>query len=141
MSREHRGDMQVEVVETLYRLFGEGRVEDTFELMDPGVILNEPGDPELLPWAGEFRGLDGLRRFYEGLGSGLSSIEIDPDSLQLLPVGEDKVLAMGTERGTAAATGRAYVTKSAWIWTVRHGRIHGLQAFHDTAAMERALRT
>ncbi|MEZ4584861.1 MAG: nuclear transport factor 2 family protein [Gemmatimonadales bacterium] len=130
----------IDVVRTLYRLFGEGRLEETFELMSPEVVLHEPGDAELIPWAGEFVGHEGLRRFYGGLASALSEISIDPASLRLVPIGADEVLALGTERATGAATGKSYESRSAWHWTVREGWITGLTAFHDTAAMEAALR-
>ena len=67
-----------------------------------------------------------------------TEIAIDPASLELYPVAESSVLALGTERGTAAATGGRYETASAWLWTLRDGRIVGMRAFHDTAAMYRA---
>ncbi len=140
MNTDAKKGSPLEVVGTLYRLFGEGRLDDTFDLMSPDVVLKEPGDPELVPWAGDFVGHEGVRRFYGGLASGLSQIEIDPASLELLPVGTDQVLALGTERGTSSATGKSYETRSAWLWTVKRGRISGLQAFHDTAAMEGAMR-
>ena len=109
--------------------------------MHADVILDEPGDPDVLPWAGTFHGHEGLRRFYDRLGAGLREIEIDPESLELIPVGVDQVLALGTERGVFASTGQPYVTKSAWLWTVRDGRIAALRAFHDTAAMVEAALT
>ena len=140
MSDEPPSSVPTQVVTELYRLFAQGRLDETFDLMSEDVVLREPGDPELLPWAGVFRGHDGLRRFYDGLGAGLSRIEIDADSLELTPLDERRVLAVGTERGTAAATGRVYQTRSAWIWTVEAGRITGLVAFHDTAAMAEAMR-
>lgn len=126
------------VVSNLYALFGAGRIDETFDVMDPGVVLHEPGDPSLLPWAGTHVGHAGLTRFYEALGQGLSEIEIDRDTLELLPVGDNRVLALGTERGVSADTGRAYETQSAWLWTLRDGLITELRAFHDTAAMSAA---
>lgn len=128
----------IDVVTKLYRLFGEGRLDETFELMHTDVVLREPGDPEVLPWAGTHEGHDGLRRFYGGLGEGLTEIAIDPESLQLCRAGDGGVLALGRERGVSSATGRAYETESAWLWTVRDGRISELRAFHDTAAMLQA---
>lgn len=128
----------VETIQRLYRLFGEGRLEETFDLMHPDVRLHEPGDPERLPWAGTFEGHVGLRRFYDALGSSLSAIEIDPSTLELLAVGPDQVLAIGTERGVSSASGRSYSSRSAWLWTVEAGQIRSLQAFHDTAAMTEA---
>lgn len=133
-------DDPVRTVAELYRLFGEGHLEETFALMHPEVTLTEPGDPDVLPWAGEFRGHEGVRRFYEGLAEGLAEIQIDPDSLWLGRLDSGRVLATGTERGTAAGTGRSYETRSAWIWTVEGGLIRSLTAFHDTAAMTEALR-
>jgi ketosteroid isomerase-like protein len=132
-------DDPVRVVADLYRLFGEGRLEETFELIHPEVTLVEPGDPAVVPWAGQVHGHEGVRRFYEGLGGALSEIEIDPESLTLEPMPADRVLATGAERGTVARTGRSYETRSAWIWTVVDGRISGLIAYHDTAAMVEAL--
>ena len=131
----------VDLVQRLYRLFGEGRLDETFELMAPDIVLQEPGDPNLLPWAGEFHGHDGLRRFYDGLAAGLSQIDIDGNALRFLPAGKCAVLVLGTERGTAATTGRTYVTRSAWVWEVRDGFITQLTAYHDTAAMADAMRS
>lgn len=130
----------LDVIAILYELFGQGRLDETFDLMDPEVRLVEPGDPDVVPWAGEFHGHDGLRRFYDGLATGLSSISIDPETLRLEPIGDDRVLALGTERGTSARTGESYITQSAWVWTVRDGRVAQLRAYHDTEAMTRALR-
>jgi len=128
-----------DVVAELYRRFEAGRLAETFELMSPDVLLEEPGDPDVLPWAGRFRGHPGLERFYAALSTGLSSIEIDPDSLELVPLDERRVLALGTERGVAEATGAPYESRSAWVWTVEDGRITHLRAFHDTAAMAAAI--
>lgn len=128
-----------DVIDQLYRLFGEGRLDETLALMDPEVRLQEPGDRSVLPWAGEFVGHSGVIEFYASLGRGLSTIEIDGASLRLLGIGDDQVLTLGTERGTSAETGRTYVSRSAWLWTVQEGRITELQAFHDTAAMLAAM--
>lgn len=127
------------VITELYRLFGEGRLDETFALMDPRVRLEEPGDRDVLPWGGEFRGHAGLRTFYDALARGLSHIEIDPDTLEVVDIGDGRVLALATERGTSARTGRGYETRSAWIWRVRDGRVVEMQAFHDTGAMAAAM--
>ena len=139
MSGELRARREIEVIQELFRLFGDGRLNDTLELMDPEVILREPGDASVVPWAGEFRGHKGVQAFYAGLAAGLSTVDIDPDSLQFMNVDGGRVLTLGTERGTAKGTGQSYVTESAWLWTVVEGRITELSAFHDTAAMSRAL--
>ena len=129
---------RLEVVASLYAWFGEGRLEETFECMHPEVVLHEPGDPAVLPWAGTHVGHEGVRTFYEGLYHGLSQIAIDADTLVLREVGDAQVLALATERGVSSKTGRSYETRSAWLWTLRDGRISELRAFHDTAAMCRA---
>lgn len=129
----------VEVIGRLYALFADGRLEETLDLVDRDVVLLEPGDPALLPWAGRFEGHDGVRRFYEGLGQGLSEIAIDPSTLVVRSAGEGEVLATGTERAVSRRTSKSYETHSAWLWTVRDGRVIRLHAFHDTAAMAEAM--
>lgn len=127
----------VDVVRTLYERFGEGNLDATYALMHDDVQLNEPGDPAVLPWAGTFRGHDGLGRFYAGLGEGLSSIAIDPATLELHNVEGGAVLVLGTERGESKS-GRTYVSHSAWVWETADGKITRMTAYHDTAAMEAA---
>jgi len=129
----------LEIVSSLYALFADGRLEETFDLMHSDVVLYEPGDPSIVPWAGTHVGHAGLNNFYEGLGTALSEITIDEESLDLTSMGPNRVLAVGTERGVSSKTGRSYETCSAWLWTVREGRIAELRAFHDTAAMSKAL--
>ena len=82
---------------------------------------------------------NGLTRFYEGLGSGLSEIAIDPESLSVRSLGDGDVLATGVERGVSSRTGKSYTTHSAWVWTVRDGVVTHMRAFHDTAAMHVAM--
>ena len=128
-----------QVVQQLYRLFSEGRLGETLAIMAPEVVLLEPGDPDVLPWAGRFEGHDGVHRFYEALAAGLSEIAIDPDSLSIRSLGDGDVLATGTERAVSRTTSKRYETQSAWVWTVRDGRVTHLRAFHDTAAMIEAI--
>ena len=136
MTEQHAPE---QVVARLYELFGEGRIEETFALMHPDVVIDEPGDPERLPWAGRFVGHEGLRRFYTALSESLSEIRIDPSSLTITSLPSGQVLALGTEHGVSAATGRRYVSRSAWVWTVAHSRIVALDAYHDTASMVSAM--
>lgn len=56
---------------------------------------------------------------------------------RFLDVESGRVLALGTERGVSAATGRPYATSSAWLWNVHASRATEMLAFHDTAAMAR----
>lgn len=140
MKRQSNESEPVGVIRELYRLFGAGQLDETIALMAPDIVLREPGDPDVLPWAGVFEGHDGVRRFYAGLARGLSSLRIEPDSLRFLPLPRDQVLVLGTERGTSASTGRGYVTESAWLWKVRDGLVRSLTAYHDTWAMMNAMR-
>lgn len=130
----------VELVRKLFDLFGDGLLDQTFALMSPDVVLVEPGDPARLPWAGVFHGHEGLQRFYDGLSAGLSEITIEKQGLRILRVDDATVLVLGTERAVSATTHRAYSSSSAWLWELRHGKICRLTAFHDTGAMENAMR-
>src|SRR5215203_172989 len=81
-----------------------------FDLLAPEVEWLVAGSPEVLPWAGVFRGPDGV-----------TVIEI--------------VLAGGRAR----ATGSAFESEVVRIWTFRGNEAIRVRSFYDTGAYERAV--
>jgi ketosteroid isomerase-like protein len=106
-----------------------GDLDGTLACFHPDVEITSLGDPGMVPFAGRYQGLDGLRTYLDRL---------DARSLPEVPTLEDLIVdgaravvrwAMPVESGRAAATLRFIDVLS----LDRH-LIVAVEQFHDTAA-------
>ncbi len=95
------------------------------------------GPPDLLPWAGTFRGREGVARFVETLYKHLKYTRWE--SFQWIAK-SDEVIEFAHAAGHARATGRPYESDVVRVWTVREGKVVRVRSYYDTAAYARALR-
>lgn len=117
------------------------RVYDAFDRQDlAGVLAHchpeiEVCQRQALPWGGVYRGHAGVRQFFGALVAHIDTrVEID----RLFAAG-DTVVEVGTTRGRARASGRAFAVDETHLWTVRDGCIVRMEALVDEAAMQAAL--
>lgn len=94
------------------------------------------GPPDLLPWAGTFRGQDGIRRWFEALRGAVEYDRFEP--LELIAQG-DSVVELIHGAGWVRATGRRYESVIVRIWTIRDGKVVRVRSFYDTYAYVSAL--
>lgn len=87
------------------------------------------GDPDLLPWAGTFRGREGILLWRSLLVGALQYDAWEP--LQWIGAG-DVVLEVAHARGHARESGRPYDSDIARIWTFRDGSVVRVTTFYDT---------
>lgn len=121
------------IVREMYNHFLKGDQEATYVYVSADLAWIEPGPPEVLPWAGTYLGIEGFKEFNVRLSQALSSVVMK--DLEFIGLGADRVLVLGTEQGVVASTGSPYETHSAWIWTVKRGKVVHMRAIHDTYAM------
>lgn len=94
------------------------------------------GPPDLLPWAGTFRGQDGIRRWFEALQGAVEYDQFTP--LELIAQG-DTVVELIHGAGRAKGTGRRFESVIARIWTIQGGKVTRVRSFYDTYAYVSAL--
>jgi ketosteroid isomerase-like protein len=94
------------------------------------------GPPDLLPWAGTFRGQESIRRWFAALRGAVEYEQFEP--LHLIAQGDD-VVEIVHGAGHARATGRRFASDIVRIWTIRDGKIVRVQSFYDTYAYVAAL--
>jgi len=121
-----------ELVRTLYVALQTYDLADMFDRMSPRIRIQQD---ERLPWGGAYRGYDGVRRFLERL---VLSVDSRVDVADLVEAG-DTVVAIGRLRGQVRATGADFEAHLVHVWTVRQGRLIGLDAHLDMAPMLAAL--
>ncbi len=122
------------IVRAFYRAFEEDDLERGLELLSEDVEWHFQG-PEDIPYAGTFRGRDGVREFMEMIGQYVTAEEFVVD--EVFSVG-DRVIALGHERMLVKKTGKTFSMGWADIYTIRDGRIVRFTEYTDTGAMLKA---
>ena len=124
----------VDVVQQGYEAFGRGDIPAVLELLTDDVEWTEQG-PSVIPFAGTFRGREGIAEFFTLLDETLEFEQFEPRKF----VGQgDTVVVVGYERGLVKPTGRTFETEWAHVYTLRDGKIATGLFLEDTAAQVEA---
>jgi uncharacterized protein len=130
-------DENTRLVQSAYEAFGRGDMPALAELMADEIEWVNPGDPDIDPNAGTFRGKDAVLGWFGGLGATLDFTTFEPRDFIAQ---DDKVVSLVYAEATARHTGRAFVNHEAHVWTFRDGKLARLQIYLDTAAAAAAHR-
>jgi uncharacterized protein len=126
-------DVSVTVVRGFYDSLLRGRVEAVLDLLDPQV---EWRAPESLPWGGVFHGHEGFREFFGKLFG--QPVDSRREIREYLRAG-DRVVVLLRLFGRRKGRETHVEVPEVHIWTVRNGKILGLEAYFDTAMFLGAL--
>jgi ketosteroid isomerase-like protein len=119
-----------EVVEQAYAAFGQGDIPALIDLMDDRV---EWSAPATLPQGGEFKGKDGVLKFFEGMGASWEALNVEPEIVDEL--GADNVV--GIVRGSGSLrSGTNGEYGAVHVFEVKNGKITRFREFVD---LDRAL--
>lgn len=127
------------VVRRFYHLVSTADYAGVENLCAEDVVWTIPG-PSSIPYAGTFRGRDGVREFFrilekhERLHSFLAD-EVIADEARGI------VCVTGSEIATAIATGRTFSSRWAEIFRIRDGLIAVFEEHIDTQALAAAYRS
>ena len=121
---------KVGVVQQGYEAFGRGDIPAVLELLTDDVVWTEQG-PSVIPFAGTFRGREGIAEFFTLLDETLEFEQFEPRKF----VGQgDTVVVVGYERSLAKPTGRTFEQEWAHVYTFRDDKIATGRFFENTAA-------
>jgi hypothetical protein len=127
----------VQVAQKLFQLILSRDLAATATLCTEDFVLVSPGPKELLPWAGEYHGPQGLAQYFGAMAQGLEQTGMTLDGL--IAQG-DKVAAQGHHHARVRATGKSYDLSWVQIWTFREGKIASMRSYHDTYVVAEAAR-
>jgi ketosteroid isomerase-like protein len=128
----------VRTVQDAYAAFGRGDIPALLTLLTDDVEWAIPGPPDVLPYAGTFRGREEVERFFTLLAR---AVEYEQFEARDFVAGGDGVVALGYEKGRARPTGRSFEGHWAMVFVVRAGRIAAFRSYEDTAATAEAFST
>jgi prepilin-type N-terminal cleavage/methylation domain-containing protein/prepilin-type processing-associated H-X9-DG protein len=105
------------------------------ELVWPDVLLRSPG-PSVIPFTGEYRGIDGLRRINE-----ISQATIRHEELPVfdeIRASGDLVLFRFQDRARVLPTGIVYSSPTLHLYEFEKGRVKRIENLFDTHALMQA---
>ena len=123
----------VEVITGLYEALARRDMPTITGLIDPEIIVSQTA---LLPWGGEYHGMEGVRKFF---GELFRTIESQLAVEEFVDAG-DKVIVIGKTRGRVLATGAEFNIRAVHVWTVKGGKGVRFEPNVDTPKMLQALR-
>jgi ketosteroid isomerase-like protein len=125
----------VEVVQRLFALFGEGRgIEPALEVMHPDVVIDIP--PNMSAEPDTYRGHDGVRRYFAGFEGMLD--EVGYEAFELIPVG-DAVIACSRMSGRGASSGLDVGLDSYVVHEFADGKVVRMTPYPDLESARAAL--
>ena len=121
-----------QTIRKVYDAFGSGDMETILGSMSDDVTWLHPGNPEQIPFAGIFRGKEGVKQFFATV---FEQIDVLEQNIFSIEAGGDKVFVVGYEHMRVKNTGKEY--RSNWIhmYTLDNGRVTMFEEFIDTAAL------
>jgi cytochrome c553 len=126
----------IAVVKDLYAAFGRGDLQHIEELLSPEVVWTFHGPEHLIPYAGVYKGKDGVRQFFAAVAGTIDVREIG--QRQFVQQG-DTVAVVGWERSVVRETGGEFFANWLHLFTIKDGHIAGFEEFTDSAAIVGAL--
>ena len=123
---------RIQTIQQLYSAFAEGDASRMGELLVDTRWVEAPG----MPYAGTYRGFSEIAANVFGpIMNDVEGFTAKPD--EIIPAGEDRVLALGIYRGKGSAGEVA--TPFAHLWTVRDGRVTDFVQYADTHLYRQAI--
>ena len=123
---------RVALIECLYQAFGSGDMGTVADL----IADTDWHEAEGMPYGGRYRGSAAVfENVFARIAGDIEGFSARPD--EILPAGDDRVLAVGRYRGTGKAG--ALDAGFAHLWTVQDGRITRFVQYADTHRWREAL--
>ena len=117
-----------EIVSQIYADFGLGNIPGILNVLSDEIVFDTPG-PSLLPWAGIWKGKNGVMDFFNQVGSSTSYQKFEP--LDIIEEG-DKVSETGRAEYTTIKTGKSGVSQWIMAWTLRNGKVEQVLNLWET---------
>jgi ketosteroid isomerase-like protein len=116
----------MDVMRRAFEAYGTGGLEALLEFAHPDVEFHE--DPRF-PEAGVYRGPDAFRAYADSFQESFEEFHFEVE--ELVDAGDDRVVALALVGGPGRDSGVDVRQRSAWIFTVRGGKVVRMDAYLD----------
>ena len=125
----------VQIVKKIYESFAAGDMEASMRDMDDHIVWKHPGVNTSIPFAGTFKGHEGVRQFFS---IAMKTLEVLDQRVNDFVASGDKVVALGYEHMRVIKTGKDYESNWAHVYTFKDGKVIKFEEFIDTAELAAA---
>lgn len=134
--RNNQEDRQLEIIKEFHT--GSGYIKKFIEsgLMSEDIEWFVPGPKDLLPFAGLWKGVDGIQEFNRLL---IATMRYDKVEIKEYIAGGDQVAAIFWGEGIAKATGKPFKSEILRLYTFRNGKIIKVRNYYDTSSYVAAI--
>jgi ketosteroid isomerase-like protein len=120
-------ERNVESVTGIYEAFGRGDIDHIISQLTDDVRWVSHLET-IVPWHGEYTGKSEVPKFFDAISRSVDVTAFTP--LQFVAQG-DTVVSVGEFGCKVKATGKSALTRWAFIWKFRHGKVYDYEQFHD----------
>ncbi len=121
-----------EIIRGIYEAFGRGDIPAILNALADNVEWIVAGREDGIPYAGTYRGRDGVGQFFTVLGENIEYSLFEPR--EFIAQG-DKVAVFGHYKGSVKPSGNSVEAEWAMSWTLQDGKATHFRAYDDTAAV------
>lgn len=128
-------DMEnLNVIQELYKNFGEKKMEAVINAFDKDVVWIRPGEP-VIPFSGVFKGIEGLGKMFTIISQ---TVRIKSMNHQKMIAQDDMVVVIGSDSADVIATGKSYTSEWVYLYTLKNEKIVHVQVYIDTLELSKA---
>lgn len=124
----------LQVIKDVYRLFGEKNVPALLAHFDKDIEFVRPGNADI-PFAGVFRGIDGLIKMFTIISQTIRLKEFTPEKFF---ANENMVVVLGSDTAEVIATGKSYTSTWVQAFTLKDSKVIHVQVYLDTLTIAAA---
>src|SRR5437660_10032115 len=121
-----------EIVKGIYEAFGRGDIPAILNALAGDIERSVSGRADGIPYAGTFRGREGVGQFFSVLGENVDYSLFEPR--EFIAQGH-RVAVFGHYQGTVKPSGNSVEAEWAMSWTLQDGKATKFRAYDDTAAV------
>jgi len=129
-------ERNIATTQAIYEAVPKGDAETVFANVDPEIHIIYYGD-ESIPYAGEYKGVDGLVDFLTRVGGAVTVEQMEP---KLFIADGDNLAVWGHQWFKANESGRSFDTDFAHIITLRDGKWLFFRDFANSAVASEVFR-
>jgi ketosteroid isomerase-like protein len=117
----------IAIVQHAYESFLRGDIRKVVDLLDPDIVWTVP---RAVPHGGDFRGIEGVREFFDGVGAAWKPLTLDLETVG--EIGPGQVAGMARVSGVLAGDDVSY--RCIHVFTLVDGKITRFHEFLDLDA-------